>query len=368
MIKGRRTAQTKHVITKAAAKGGSETSMPLLFHAPNVHSGGGLRLLMDVLAVAPASMRWVQLDARVEGKAQLPADMTVRYVPKSFQGRLAAEWRLFREVGPEDTVIAFNGLPPLFPLRGKTVVFLQNILLVQRDVPKGYPRHVRARLMLERFWFRLVRRKGIRYVVQTPSMADVLRRRIGEGVAVQVASFRPRPAATEVASLRSAACRTLDFAYVATGDTHKNHRRLLEAWALLAARGERPRLALTVDRDRYPELCSVIDTVVAEHGLRIDNLGALSFDEINVLYALSGALIFPSITESFGLPLMEAAAAGLPILAPEMDYVRDVVVPAETFDPASARSIARAVMRFMGRSEPLLEPMTAEDFLARIAE
>ena len=342
--------------------------MRLLFHAPNVHTGGGLRLLLDVLAAAPATLRWAQLDARVAGKAELPAETAVLYVPKSLTGRLAAEWRLFREAKIEDTVIAFNGLPPLFPVRAKTFVFLQNVLLVQDGTPKGYPLPVQARLMFERLWFRLIRRNSIQYVVQTPSMADVLRRRVGDRAVVTVAPFMPRASDTKSISSQCAAGRAHHFVYVATGDVHKNHRRLLEAWTLLAARGERPNLALTIDRQRYPELCAKIDAAVAEHGLRIENLGALSFDAIKELYEASEALIFPSLTESFGLPLVEAAAAGLPILAPEVDYVRDVVVPAETFDPASALSIARAVLRFLGRAEPPLRPMTAEDFLAGIAE
>ena len=63
-------------------------------------------------------------------------------------------------------------------------------------------------------------------------------------------------------------------------------------------------------------------------------------------YKVSGALIFPSLRESFGLPLVEATKLKVPILASELDFVYDVCQPAETFDPKSPRSIARAVKRF----------------------
>jgi hypothetical protein len=43
--------------------------------------------------------------------------------------------------------------------------------------------------------------------------------------------------------------------------------------------------------------------------------------------------------------------------------VRDVCAPVQTFDPASAVSIARAVQRFLGPAEPPLEPALAADFL-----
>ena len=84
------------------------------------------------------------------------------------------------------------------------------------------------------------------------------------------------------------------------------------------------------------------------------------------LYKNSRALIYPSTLESFGLPLLEAATCGLPVLASELDYVRDIVSPAVTFDAGSAVSIARAVRRFLGCPESPMPVMTASGFLERI--
>jgi glycosyltransferase involved in cell wall biosynthesis len=92
----------------------------------------------------------------------------------------------------------------------------------------------------------------------------------------------------------------------------------------------------------------------------------LSSDEVADLYQSSSALIYPSKTESFGLPLIEAAQYKLPILAAELDYVRDVVVPVETFDPNSPVSIARAVRRFLGNAEPTIQIHSAEEFLEEV--
>jgi glycosyltransferase involved in cell wall biosynthesis len=84
------------------------------------------------------------------------------------------------------------------------------------------------------------------------------------------------------------------------------------------------------------------------------------------LYQSSSALIYPSRTESFGLPLIEAMDYGLPILASELDYVRDVVVPVETFNPDSPVSIARAVRRFLGKAESTVQHHSADTFLAEV--
>ena len=70
--------------------------------------------------------------------------------------------------------------------------------------------------------------------------------------------------------------------------------------------------------------------------------------------------------ESFGLPLIEAKYHGLPILASELDYVRDVVAPVETFNPDSPISIARAVRRYLGNTEPPLQVHSADEFLTEV--
>jgi len=61
--------------------------------------------------------------------------------------------------------------------------------------------------------------------------------------------------------------------------------------------------------------------------------------------------------------LIEARQAGLPVLAAELDHVRDVIDPEQTFDPESSVSIARAVKRHMAIKESALHLLTAKEFL-----
>ena len=113
--------------------------------------------------------------------------------------------------------------------------------------------------------------------------------------------------------------------------------------------------------DRH--LLSWVEFQARTDHLLIENVGLMTRQEIDRLYCESGALIYPSTLESFGLPLLEGAAAGLPILASELDYVRDVSVPVQTFDPRSPVSIARAVKRHMVVAELPPQPLSPVAFL-----
>ena len=156
------------------------------------------------------------------------------------------------------------------------------------------------------------------------------------------------------------------FLYVASGEPHKNHLRLLEAWRILGEGGLRPPLWLTLDPRRYGALLRKVEHDASVHGLNIENFGNLSREALADMYGRAAALIYPSTLESYGLPLLEARAAGLPLITGELDYVRDIVDPEETFDPNSALSIARAVKRFLQRPEQRMPNQDAQDFLARL--
>lgn len=338
----------------------------VLLHAPSIHTGGGLELLKGLLSACSSSFDGLQLDRRIQGSFVLPKGVDVHWVNKTIAARLYAEWQLFRQCSIEDTVLCFHGLPPLFPLRGHVTVFVQNRILFESGSLAAYPLLTRIRLFVERIWVRRMRRHGKRYLVQTSSMAVAARKCLGPDIDIFEQAFVPmdKMDLSEVNSITAA--KKSDFLYVSSGEPHKNHANLLEAWRLLAESGFKPSLTLTVCTDAYPVLAIEIARYVQQFGLNIVNDGHVPKDHIHRLYLASSALIFASSMESFGLPLIEASQLGLPVIAPELDYVRDVIEPAETFDPSSPLSISRAVRRFMGKPEAAARIGSGEEFLAEV--
>jgi glycosyltransferase involved in cell wall biosynthesis len=251
-------------------------------------------------------------------------------------------------------------MPPLRRLPGRTIVFLQNRNYLGLDPLTLFGWRTRTRLAFERFVCRAFRGNVHEYIVQTPYMARATRTWHGGEPAIRVIPYFDPPAIP-----RAPAAPEQDFIYVADGEGHKNHRALLAAWIQLAQDGLRPSLALTLE-PRFGGLLEEIEAARTRHDLRIRNLGVLRRDELLRAYAASRALIFPSLSESFGLPLVEAAAAGLPVVASEADVVRDVCDPVQTFDPTSPTSIARAVRRFLAVAEAKPRIRSGSQFVAEL--
>jgi glycosyltransferase involved in cell wall biosynthesis len=322
---------------------------------------------MPLLAALPAGSSAI-VDARLDLPDDAVRGSRVLRAAPTVRGRVGAERTLRALATPADTVLCLGNLPPLFTVRGRVVLFLQNRYLVSRTPLAGFPFRSRLRIMAERLWLRHRRAKVDRLIVQTPSMASDARRALGLEAVVLPFCAIPGGYSRRRSASRDGTAFDHDFVYVATGEPHKNHRNLLRAWELLADEGLRPSLCLTVSDTRFPELAADIARRTAQSGLNVRNLGALASADTRDLYGRSRALIYPSYIESLGLPLIEARAAGTAILAGELDYVRDSVDPEETFDPSSPVSIARAVKRHLGRLDPPLPMVGPEEFLRRIVE
>jgi len=329
-----------------------------ILYAPNIHQGGGKTLLLLLLQeLMHASDMIFILDERMLLPDACELEGMVCRVPPTLLSRLQAEWHLRQLVKESTVLLCMGSVPPLLAHKGEQLVFLQNRYLIERRSVCSFPWRVRARLQLERWWL-VSRAKYVKkFIVQTPTMKSLLKEMLG--VEAMVSPFvslsnlyaEPRMEDRD------------DFIYVASGEPHKNHRMLIESWVNLAQKGFFPRLCLTLDPCSCAGLLAVIDVKKKQYNLRVDNLGCLSTDELKQQYLQSGTLIYPSLLESFGLPLIEAKSAGLKVVASELDYVRDILDPDETFNPYSSVSIAKAVARLMRYEDSVVQLVSAEAFL-----
>jgi glycosyltransferase involved in cell wall biosynthesis len=347
-------------------------SRRLVIHAPNVHQGGGRTLLLALLSSLPHDARGDAIvDERLEMPFALPDNFAVVRVAPSLRQRAAIELELPARTGPDSRLLCFHSLPPLRRCPAVVSVFVQNRNIITNTDISAYPARHRWRIQIERAWFRWGVRNVNEFLVQTETMQDLLRATVGDAAAIRVLPFLPAIARDDDRVAvppcdRADRQAEFDCCYVATGEPHKNHRRLIEAWGLLAQAGRHPSLCLTLDPARFPDLCRWIDEQVRLHGLNVINVGYVSQAECESLYGRCRALVFPSRYESFGLPLLEARRHGLRIAAAEADYVRDVVDPDESFDPESPRSMARAVQRLLGLGNERVSILDHTEFVRRL--
>jgi glycosyltransferase involved in cell wall biosynthesis len=127
---------------------------------------------------------------------------------------------------------------------------------------------------------------------------------------------------------------------------------LLEAFALLRARARAPSdLQLRIaGRDPDGRQRARLEGVTDRLNLTgaVEFLGSVPHNEIAGLYRGARAFVFPSAVETFGLPVLEAMAAGVPVIASDRMSVPEVVGPAGVVvDPDDPSAMARAIGRIL---------------------
>jgi glycosyltransferase involved in cell wall biosynthesis len=126
---------------------------------------------------------------------------------------------------------------------------------------------------------------------------------------------------------------------------HKNHARLFEALRLVRARRPGPRLvcsgvpgALLDERRQEAARAGVEDLVTFP--------GYLSEVELAALLRTCRALVYPSLYEGFGLPVLEAMACGRPVACSNAGALPEVAGSAALlFDPRLPAAMAEAIER-----------------------
>jgi glycosyltransferase involved in cell wall biosynthesis len=158
----------------------------------------------------------------------------------------------------------------------------------------------------------------------------------------------PPPCRAEATSTIAALGLSDRFAlYPAKAWPHKNHLRLFEALALLRdRRGIVVPLVCTgkpVD-DHWPRIHEGLRRWGLERSVRFT--GQVSAEVMSALYVCAELLVFPSLFEGLGIPLLEAMHHGLPIASSTATCLAEVGGDAAVyFDPESSDSIAEGIHR-----------------------
>lgn len=108
---------------------------------------------------------------------------------------------------------------------------------------------------------------------------------------------------------------------------HKSHATIVKALGILKRNKEtllsNVKIYFTVSNDEAPELMSLIKAQGVEE--KFGMMGRLPYETTISLYKSATAMLFPSTMETLGLPLVEAAAFGLPILVADVPYAHEVM-------------------------------------------
>jgi len=133
--------------------------------------------------------------------------------------------------------------------------------------------------------------------------------------------------------------------YPGGGEPRKNLKRLLGGYAVFRrAMPHAPALVLTGPRERYASLSGDLERLGL--GASVYLSGRVDAEDLPHIYAGATCVVYPSLYEGFGLPLLEAMSAEVPITCSNRSSLPEVGGEAACyFDPESEEAIADGLVR-----------------------
>lgn len=324
--------------------------MRLVISAVNFTEGGPLTVLREIVcAAAERFPQWtIYVLVHASGTVNEPRIVELPFpaAKRSWLRRLQLEWfgfkRLSRELRP-DVWLSLHDITPRVE-SARQYVYCHNPAPFCTTIIPG-ERYDRKFALFRRFYGSLYRcfiHRNAAVIVQQEWLRRLFVARYG---VQRVIVAHPEVSVTARTASRTAT--PIRFLYPAFPRVFKNFELLGECVDLLERdarwKGE---IVLTIDGTESAYSADIRSRFGHFRSLRF--AGLQTPQQLAEMYQDCDALIFPSLLETWGLPLTEAKAHGLPILAADLPYARETVGNYDQvvfFDPTDSVALAGLMLR-----------------------
>ncbi|MDC3027427.1 glycosyltransferase [bacterium] len=343
-----------------------------IINATSIHRGGGLTYLLLIHKYIDKKNKLIFLDSRSRKYIKDFKNIKIIFLKKGpFRNIKILFYRIkyifkFNKLNSKGenkkkfTELSLNGLPPLFRVGNKftkVYIFCQNRLVFEKNNSKLFGIFnfkIYLYLLIHKILFNLFKRPNDIIIVQTQSMRKLLLDlKIKNKILLQEKiwgninkenylkildlgkkDFQYNP---KLAYIKNLYKSNILYFYPAYFLPHKNHFKLLKAFEEFEKNDKNPhKLLLTINKIDYHKL-------VKKNNQNVILLNDLSYKEMFIIYRYIDYLIFPSLIESYGLPLLEAKFSNVDIIASDLPFVYDICKPFLTFNPNEIEDIFEKV-------------------------
>ena len=344
-----------------------------IINATSIHRGGGLTYLFLLHSYIDKSNKLIFLDYRAKPYINDFKKIKIIFLHRGpfrnlrilfFRLKYTFKLNIYNSKSKRKiylTELFLNGLPPLFRIRSKnkiTYVFCQNRLIFENNMNFRllftYNLKTQIYVLIHKFIFNLFRNSTDILIVQNRSMMRLLKDlKINNKIVLQEniwgsitkkkyskllkIDYKDIENNFKFRNLKNLYSANIVYFYPAYFYPHKNHSKLIKAFEALDKLKIKPyKLLLTLSNNEFKKIYKIKSSNVVL-------LNKLSYSEIFNTYRYVDYLIYPSLLESYGLPLLEAKLSGIDIIASDLPYVYDICKPKFVFDPNDINSISNII-------------------------
>lgn len=255
--------------------------------------------------------------------------------------------RFLHKLNADLVHFSMTGHQPLFYF-GKQVTTTHDLTMYKFARPGRLPKWLhRLRMLGYRLLMWQAHRKAERVIVPSEYVRDALAKYhlfTNRKITVTYEASEPMLPGKAVAP---EAIPEKFILYVGSCFPHKNMRRLVQAMDLVNTKYPGVKLVHAGKMDLYAKRLRRWVKNQGKEGV-VSFLGFVSDEELKWLYQNAEAYVFPSLSEGFGLPGLEAMVHGCPVVSSNATCLPEVYGDAaEYFDPLNVEEMAGAINKVL---------------------
>lgn len=333
--------------------------MMILIDAIYINNRGGKILLDYLIEVCEKKGMVVHylLDARVQNSHPKIIKNKVTYL----KGNMLKRHQFYlKNKNSFSKVFCFGNFPPPMRLDAKVYTYFHQrfFLEIPNEIPYTQKIVFKAKILV----FKKLQKNTDFWIVQTQAMKDIF---LKEAVKIAAQKVSVIPFYSPLIKSSEGNKKKGVFVYVSSGCEHKNHLNLLEAFCQYYDDKKTGELHLTVENE-FKELKDFVDSIINK-GYPIVNHCFVSRELLGTIYENADFCIYPSLTESFGLGLIEAIECGCNVIGANLPYTYAVCNPSIVFNPLDVNDLVLAFEKAFEKNIKPTEQLVFNEIEALIA-
>ncbi len=226
--------------------------------------------------------------------------------------------------------------------KGKTVTTIHDLTTMRFINPDKQP----LIFKLKQYVYRYVVKRAVRKAAAVIAISEYTRKDLLQFTRIDAAKVTVTLESTDVINTPTSPLKHLQkkqfIMYIGRPMAHKNLPRLIEAFALLRSSHPDLMLVLAGKKDaNYQRIEGAIPSKLRPYVYFTD---FVSEGELRWLYEHTAAYVFPSLSEGFGLPGLEAMLHGAPVVSSNATCLPEIYGDAaHYFDPLDVTAMADAI-------------------------
>jgi hypothetical protein len=238
------------------------------------------------------------------------------------------------------TILCFGNIPPPIYLESRVYIYFHQTLYFENIKNLGLISYLH--FLFKKKYILFFNKKNYYWIVQS----NTIQRDLSKNFKIdnnQILEIPIYPSLFFANRKISQERQNNKIIYVSDGSVHKNHLNLLLGFKNYYDKYKYGELHLTIS-STFKKLSKTINQFILD-GYPIFNYGEITREELYIHYATSKCLIFPSFSESFGLPIIESIENGCMVAISNLPYAYSICIPDFTFNPYDVNDISSCIKK-----------------------